>query len=345
MAKKLRIAPACYHVLHLIPIRVADEMNFFFDEGLRDEDGDPTYEILAGGLAPFTFETETLGQAMKERDIDVAMDVHPSTVVHQSRRGHDLFIVAGWRNQQANHVVAREPIATLADLKDKRMGVIDFKDNLFLILAPWLRRVGLDPYEDVVWVRGVDPARSPDALRAGEVDAIFCHPLDLPSLECEGFKHLWDSVAHYPEGRPDRVIVATGKAIGEKREQLRACLKGMLRAYWYMRTVENHRHLLQLERRLRRQSLDRDERKRKPLLSSPQRLEYLPFPYDGLATGLRGYVQEAVELELVETQDAEHLQNVVRQELVKEAFADLAGKPELHADLEKMKEVHARIGF
>ncbi len=194
-------------------------------------------------------------------------------------------------------------------------------------------------------MRGVDPARSPDALRAGEVDAIFCHPLDLPNLEGEGFKHLWNSVAHYPEGRPDRVIVATGKAIGEKRDELRACLKGMLRAYWYMRTVENHRHLLQLERRLRRQSPDRDERKRKPLLSSPERLEYLPFPYDGLATGLTGYVQEAVELELVENKDAEHLEKVVRQELVKEAFADLAAKPELHADLEKIKEVHARIGF
>lgn len=345
MARKLIIAPACYHVLHLIPVGVADEMNFFIDEGLQDEEGNPSYEIITGGLAPFTFETETLGQAMKECGIDVAMDVHPSTVAHQSRRGHDLFIVAGWRNQQANHVVARKPISMLADLKGKRVGVIDFKDNLFLILAPWLRRAGLDPFEDVEWVRGVDPARSPAALRRGEVDAIFCHPLDLPDLEREGFNDLWDSAAHYPQGRPDRVIVATGRALREKREQVRSCLKGMLRAYWYMRTVENHSYLLELERRLRRQSRDPDERKRKPLLSSAPRLEYLPFPYDGLATGLSSYLQESVELELVEAKDAEHLENVDRQELMKEAFEELAGRPELSRELQRAREVHARIGF
>lgn len=345
MSRKLIIAPACYHVLHLIPIRVADEMNFFIDEGLRDDDGNPTYEIVTGGLAPFTFETETLGQAIKESGIDVAMDVHPSTVAHQSRRGHELFIVAGWRNNQANHVVAKKPIATLADLKGKRVGLIDFKDNLFLIVAPWLRKAGLDPFEDVIWVRGVDPARSPGALRNGEVDAIFCHPIDLPGLVSEGFNDVWDSAAHYPQGRPDRCIVATGKALREKRNQLRSCLKGMLRAYWFMRSVENHPYLLQLERRLRRQSRDADERKRKPLLSSAPRLEYLPFPYDGLATGLAEYLQESVELELVDSQDTLQLDNIDRQDIMNEGFAELSSRPELQNDLQRAKEMHARIGY
>ena len=345
MARNLIIAPACYHVLHLIPIRVADEMNFFVDEGLQDEDGNPSYEIVTGGLAPFTFETETLGQAIRESGIDVAMDVHPSTVAHQSRRGHELFIVAGWRNNQANHVVARKPISTLADLKGKRVGVIDFKDNLFLILAPWLRKAGLDPFEEVQWVRGVDPARSPGALRAGEVDAIFCHPIDLPGLVSEGYIDLWDSAAHYPQGRPDRCIVTTGKTLREKPDQLRSCLKGMLRAYWFMRAVENHKYLLELERRMRRQSRDAGERKRKPLLSSAPHLEYLPFPYDGLATGLSEYLQESIALELIDAQDAQHLQSVDRQELMKEGFAELAGRPELAKDLQRAKEVHARIGY
>ena len=44
MAKQLRIAPACYHVLHLIPIKIAHEMNFFYDEGLCDEEGKPNAE-------------------------------------------------------------------------------------------------------------------------------------------------------------------------------------------------------------------------------------------------------------------------------------------------------------
>src|SRR3970282_2908442 len=112
MARNLIIAPACYHVLHLIPIRVADEMNFFIDEGLQDEDGNPSYEIVTGGLAPFPFETDTLGQAIRESGIDVAMDVPPSTVAHQSRRGHELFIVAGGRNNREQHIVVTIPLSS-----------------------------------------------------------------------------------------------------------------------------------------------------------------------------------------------------------------------------------------
>ena len=32
---KVRIAPTCYHVLHLIPAMVAHEMNFFTARGFR----------------------------------------------------------------------------------------------------------------------------------------------------------------------------------------------------------------------------------------------------------------------------------------------------------------------
>ena len=69
MATKLIIAPACYHVLHLIPIRVADEMNFFVDEGLQDEEGNPlpTYSIAAGldypGVGPEHSHLKTIGRA------------------------------------------------------------------------------------------------------------------------------------------------------------------------------------------------------------------------------------------------------------------------------------------
>ena len=54
------MGPACYHVLHLVPPAVADQMNFFFDEGLHDDDGRPTYELVPDSHAPFMFERETL---------------------------------------------------------------------------------------------------------------------------------------------------------------------------------------------------------------------------------------------------------------------------------------------
>jgi hypothetical protein len=43
---KLRIAPTCYHILHLMPVMSAHEMNFFYDEGLKTADGLLGYEII-----------------------------------------------------------------------------------------------------------------------------------------------------------------------------------------------------------------------------------------------------------------------------------------------------------
>lgn len=42
---KLRMAPTCYHVLHLMPVMAAHEMNYFYDEGLRSANGFPAYDI------------------------------------------------------------------------------------------------------------------------------------------------------------------------------------------------------------------------------------------------------------------------------------------------------------
>ena len=197
-------------------------MNFFYDEGLRDEDGKPKYEIVRGGMAPFMFEKETLAQRIKELDIDVAMDVKPSTVAYLQKQGHELFIVAGWRNNQPNHVMAKKDIKSLEELKGKRIGVIDLDDNLATVLRPWLKRAGLDPYNDVTWVRGNSPHGAGERLRAGLIDVAFQDPKDARMLRNEGFNDLFDVAAHYPKGRPDRVNVATGRALKEKPEMVKA---------------------------------------------------------------------------------------------------------------------------
>ena len=54
--EKLRIAPTCYHVLHQVPVMTAHEMNFLYDEGLRNADGSPAYEILYDSMVPFGLE-------------------------------------------------------------------------------------------------------------------------------------------------------------------------------------------------------------------------------------------------------------------------------------------------
>ena len=62
---KLRISPTCYHVLHLVPVMTAHEMNFFYDEGLRTTDGSLGYEISTNSMVPFGLEKLGISQAMK----------------------------------------------------------------------------------------------------------------------------------------------------------------------------------------------------------------------------------------------------------------------------------------
>ncbi|HWG06631.1 MAG TPA: hypothetical protein VG271_16590, partial [Beijerinckiaceae bacterium] len=62
-----------------MPVTAAHEMNFFHEEGLRTEDGLPAYEILRDSMVPFGFEKLAISQAMKEKAVDIALDVQTRT--------------------------------------------------------------------------------------------------------------------------------------------------------------------------------------------------------------------------------------------------------------------------
>src|SRR6476620_6634775 len=142
VTKTLRMGPACYHTLHLLPPMVAHDLNFFFEEGLHDEFGQRTHEIVLGGLAPFGFEKEVLPRAMFDKGMDIAMDVLPSTVLLAQQRGEDLYVISGWRNQQPGWLVAAPGISSVAELKGKRIAVRDHKSIQWRALCGALVRAG-----------------------------------------------------------------------------------------------------------------------------------------------------------------------------------------------------------
>ena len=85
---KLRIGPTCYHTLHIVPIMAAHEMNFLYDEGLKTADGSLGYEILRDPMVPFGLEKLGIAQGMKERSVDIALDVQSRTMRAGRRRLH-----------------------------------------------------------------------------------------------------------------------------------------------------------------------------------------------------------------------------------------------------------------
>jgi ABC-type nitrate/sulfonate/bicarbonate transport system substrate-binding protein len=342
--RPLRIGPSCYHVLHLVPPTIADELNYFYDEGLRDGDGIETYEIVPDSHAPFMFERQTLWQTMKERGIDVTMDVKPSTVAFLQQQGKGLRVIAGWRNQMAFYVVGRAGVSTLKDLVGKRVGIIDPDDILVTMLTYWLIREGIDPKNDIEWVTGIDTRRGPFALREGRADAAFVDSLDLSGLIDEGYEQIFDVGAHYPNGRPDRVIAATEKALDARPDDLRAFIKGMIRAYWFIRRQpENIEVTAAIEARLRRRSPDADERARMAQFGSSVQAEMMPFPIDGLPTGLEQYLDEATVIGAI---DAPIEPSKISQlDLAKEAFVELRERSDLKSDLERARQVVGKYGY
>ena len=344
---KLRIAPTCYHVLHQVPVTAAHEMNFLYDEGLKSADGSPSYEILHDSMVPFGLEKLGISQAMKEKSVDIALDVQSRTVFFQRARGADLYIIAGWRNQHTNVWVAPPHIKSLADLKGKRVGISDFNSIRHWAIQIQLKKAGLDLDRDVEWVRiGVASHLHKQAIRSGRVE---CGPVptwDAEDLKKEGCNVLVSPADQYPDGRPERIIAATGRILEEKPDLVKSFLKALIRSYWFVRDMpKNYEYITNLEKRLRFISPDPEERVIKNNPSRTARdLEAMPFPIDGLATGFEDMLKEEEKLgELNYKVPA--IKEVSAQDLVTEAYQELIQRKELQPEYQRVSAVAERWGY
>jgi ABC-type nitrate/sulfonate/bicarbonate transport system substrate-binding protein len=181
-------------------------------------------------------------------------------------------------------------------------------------------------------------------LREGRIDAgLVTYGDHIAELTNAGLAVLQDFSSTYPEGRPDRVIVSTNRVIEERRDQVKAFLRAILRTYWFVRDTRNFFYFRNLERRLRRQSPNHFEQVRPVHVKSLEWMEkHQAYPIDGLATGLEQYAKEMVELGDVNKVE---LDKVLRQDLMREVFQELSVRPDVEADLEQAREVVQRIGY
>jgi len=342
---KLRIAPTCYHMLHQVPVRTAHEMNFFYDEGLRSEGGSYNYELLTDSMVPFGLEKLGISQAMKEKSVDIALDVQSRTVFYQRGRGADLYIIAGWRNQHTNVWVAPPHIKSLAELKGKRVGISDYNSIRHWAIQIQLKKAGLDLEKDVEWVRlGVASQLHVEAIRSGRVECAPVPPWYAEDLLKEGCNILVSPAEQYPDGRPERIIAATGRILEERPEMVKAFLKGMIRSYWFVRDMpKNYEYINRLEKRLRLASPDPEERAN-PHPRSLRDLEAMPFPLNGRATGFEDMLKEEERLGEL-NYNVPAIKDVVAQDLVDEAYKELRGRKELDEEFQRLKIVEKRWGY
>ena len=343
---KLRIAPMCYHVLHLFPVISAHEMNFFYDEGLKTADGSLAYQILRDPMVPFGLEKLGISQAMKEKSVDIALDVQSRTIFFQRSRGADIYIIAGWRNQHTSTWVGPPHIKSLQDLKGKRVGISDFNSIRHWGIQVQLRKAGLDIEKDVEWVRcGVSTHVLVEALRQGRVECAPVSGTIAETLKKEGCNILVVPQDTYPNGRPERIIAATGRILEERPDLVKNFLKGLIRSYWFVRDMpKNFEYIHNLDKRLRIQTADPEERIHNPNRYTTEDLESMPFPIDGLATGFEDMLREEKLIGGLEY-DVPAIKDVCAQDLAEEAYKELRSRKELDDEYQRMQAVVKRWGY
>jgi hypothetical protein len=165
------------------------------------------------------------------------------------------------------------------------------------------------------------------------------------ALKKEGCNVLVVPRDQYPNGFPQRIIAATGRILEERPDLVKRFLKGLIRSYWFVRDMpKNFEYLYNLDKRLRLETADPEERIHNPRRYTIHFLESQPFPLDGLATGFEDMLREEKLIGGLEY-DVPAVANVCAQDLVAEAYKELRGQKELEPEYQRVQAVAERYGY
>jgi hypothetical protein len=198
----------------------------------------------------------------------------------------------------------------------------------------------------VEWVRcGVSTHLLVEALRQGRVECAPVSSSIAENLKKEGCNILVVPQDTYPNGRPERIIAATGRILEERPDLVKSFLKGLIRSYWFVRDMpKNFEYIHSLDKRLRIQTADPEERIHNPKRYTTEDLESMPFPIDGLATGFEDMLREEKLIGGLEY-DVPAIKDVCPQGLAEEAYKELRSRKDLEAEYQRVRAVAERWGY
>jgi hypothetical protein len=263
----------------------------------------------------------------------------------------DVVIIGGWRNQFRGTLVGAPGIKSFNDLRGKRVGDW-YKGG---IATMWyehqLRQAGVDPDREIQWKIGYKFGSMREAykpLLAGETDAAIVQNPYVPMLIERGFNKIFDFVEDSkPHGRPDRVTVAQRNFVERNPELIKRYWKASIRGYHFIRIApENYPFLRYVEAKLRLTNPDESERMRD--LWSMELMEGAFFPMDGQlsAEGIWRILEEHQDAGVLDKSITRaDVEELLQQDLVREAWAELSQTDEIKRNLERLQPVIERHGY
>jgi ABC-type nitrate/sulfonate/bicarbonate transport system substrate-binding protein len=338
------IANSNYHVGHQVAIAVAEEQDFFKQEGLQQ------YDYDSRGLIPGPLERDGLALAMKNHGVDIATAVDVEAAIYQRARGAEIYIVGGWRYTPFLKWYGAKHVTDISKLRGGRIGMREKEGLVEVFITDALRQAGLDPFKDVQWVYDPvfgyrnNPAHM-EMLRSGRIEAITSQPPFSDQLEREGYRMILDPNKIFPR-RPGKLTVANRQMIERRAAELKAYLRAIIRAFWFMRDVSHFEYLRDLEARLRKtRTHNEDERGTVAIVTSPDRVESWALPIDGAipASAIERIVGEMSAKGVLP--NALPVADILREDAVNEAFREVSARSELKPALEIALAAQEKYGF
>ncbi|MFC1815476.1 ABC transporter substrate-binding protein [Thermodesulfobacteriota bacterium] len=243
MKAKIILATGHAHAFHRASVLAAKGNGYFQDEGL------PEIEIGASGDDELTVER------LKSEDIDFGLDPRPHSLLEENVKGAQLYIIAGMLNHLDLTLISTPDIKSIADLKGKKIGLIEKghgRDATWIRML--LRKEGIDPDKDVIYVLDAgygSLAIQGPRLDRGDYQAVFLsghykRPELFDQVRQAGYNFLAERSQTYPDGLPDRVVATTGKMLEQYPEIVKGVLKGIVRGYRFARDSSNAERLKEM---------------------------------------------------------------------------------------------------
>lgn len=228
MENKIIMATGHPHAYHRVSALAAINNGYFRDEGL------PEIELKATGEDSLTVKS------LKSGDIHFGLDVRPGLVIEENVKGERLYIIAGMLNYNDLTLISTPDIKSIADLRGRKIGVIEQgggRDVMWLRML--LRKEGLDPDSDVIWVTESGhkslnlqgPRLDRGGYHATTLSGMCKRPEIFEEVRQAGYNLLAERSETHPEGFPDRLVATMGETLEKYPNMVKGVLKGIVRGY------------------------------------------------------------------------------------------------------------------
>jgi NitT/TauT family transport system substrate-binding protein len=209
-------------VVSMSPMWIAKEAGFFKKHGL-----DVKLVFIASG------PVGTASVLGGETDVGIIGGFAPLRAMVGGAKG--LVIIGQSKNRITSKIMGKKEIATVQDLKGKRLGIDRIGSNPDMFAQAALSRFQIDTLKDLQYVQLGDTGKAIAALKAGAIDAAIAGaPHDLFAKRM-GFKEIVD-IAAMKIPFAVTVLISSRNTVARKQAELSKFMRAYAEAMHYFLT-------------------------------------------------------------------------------------------------------------